>query len=258
MIERDIPLAQGQQLTLPCLGNRAFLGQEWPRPELKSNRTEFGIADPIAPFAQIPHPTRHKDRRLGEPEIDHQAAQLANARVGGLGPLRVLAVGDPVMAPRQPRVFVDDPAEPVAEFVIGPFPQCPESPARRHDRVIMHSVTRTDLGDPVGHAGAARDAVDETLGPFQHTVEHAFGRRHFPQYVHVDAALAVGTLVGHPRLLNTAGDRVGDEFLVPFHPRPPAIDLRDRLSSFGAAVGVDTRKCPDPSGSGPCSRAFAI
>src|SRR6202030_1949693 len=52
VIERDIPLAQGEQLTLPCLGNRAFLGQEWPRPELKSNRTEFGIADPIAPFAQ--------------------------------------------------------------------------------------------------------------------------------------------------------------------------------------------------------------
>ena len=122
----------------------------------------------------------------------------------------------------------------------------------------MHPVTRTNLGDPVGHAGTAGDAVDETLGPFQNAVEHAFGGRHFPQHVHVDAALAVGALMGHPRLLNAAGDRVGDEFLVPFHPRPPAIDLRDRLSGFGVAVGVDPRECPDTAGGGPGSRAFAI
>ena len=122
----------------------------------------------------------------------------------------------------------------------------------------MYPIARTNFGNPVGHAGTACDAVNETFGPFQHAVEHAFGSRHFPQYVHVDAALAVGALMGHPRLLNTAGDRVGDELLVPLHPRPPAIDLRDRLSGFGIAVGVDARECPDTAGGGPCARAFAI
>src|SRR5260370_37305148 len=92
-----------------------------------------------------PHPPpRHKDRRLGKPEIDHQAAQLADARVGQLGTLRVLAVGNPVMATSEPRVFINDSTEPVAESVVSPFPQRPESAARGHDRVIIYPIARTN------------------------------------------------------------------------------------------------------------------
>ena len=64
--------------------------------------------------------------------------------------------------------------------------------------------------------------------------------------------------MSHARLLNAAGDRVCDQFLVPLAPGPPEIDLWDRLSGLGVAVGIDPGECPDTAGGGPGSRALAI
>ena len=71
------------------------------------------------------------------------------------------------MAAGEPRVLVDNAAEPVAELVIGPFPQRPKSAGRGHDRVVVDAVARTDLGDLIRHAGAAGDAVDQALARLQ-------------------------------------------------------------------------------------------
>ena len=100
--------------------------------------------------------------------------------------------------------------------------------------------------------------MNEALRALQDAVQHALGRRHFPQHVHVDAAFAVGALVGDARLVNAAGYRIGDELLVPLEPRSTVIDLRDRLPGFGVAVGVNPRKRSDASGCGPRAGAFAV
>src|SRR6516165_6456459 len=122
----------------------------------------------------------------------------------------------------------------------------------------MHPVARTDFGDLVGHPRSASDAVDESLGALQHPVQYTFGRRHLPQYVHVDAAFAIGALVGYTRLLYPSGDRIGNEFFMSLASRSSVVDLRDRLAGLGVAVGVDPGESADATSGGPGSRAFAI
>ncbi len=73
------------------------------------------------------------------------------------------------------------------------------------------------------------------LRAFEHAVQDPLGGRHLPQHVHVDAALAVAALIGDARLLDAAGDRIGDQLLVPLAPRAAVIELRDQL-----AVSVDS------------------
>ena len=136
------------------------------------------------------------------------------------------------MAAGEPWVFVDDAAEPVAELVIGALPQCPKGAPRGHDRIIVDPVAGADLGDLIWHAGAAGDAVDQALGAFEHAMQHAFGGGHFPQHVHVDAALAVAAFIGHARLLDAAGDGIGDQLFVSLAPGAPAIELRHQLAVF--------------------------
>src|ERR1700720_4363360 len=143
------------------------------------------------------------------------------------------------MPTRQPGVLIDDPAQPSPKFVIGPLPQRAERAARRHDRVIVYPVARTDLGNLVRHSGAAGDAVDKALSPFQHPVQHTLGRSHLPEHVHVNTAFAVRPLMGYARLVYTARDRVRDEFFMSLDSRAPVIDLRDRLTLLRVAVGID-------------------
>ncbi len=162
------------------------------------------------------------------------------------------------MAAGEPRVLIDNATKPVAEFVIGAFPQRPERPRRGHDRVVMDAVAGADLGNPVGHAGAAGDAVDQAPGAFEHAVQHPLGGRHLPQHVHVDAAFAVAALIGDAGLLDAAGDRIGNQLFVPLAPGAAAIKLRDQLALRAIAVGVDPREGADPAGRRPGARAFAV
>ena len=46
------------------------------------------------------------------------------------------------MAAGEPGVLIDDAAEPLAEFVIGPLPQRAEGACRGDDRVIVDAVAR--------------------------------------------------------------------------------------------------------------------
>ena len=258
MVQIDVGLAQGQQLALPHVRNRAFLGHQRAGPELEGDRAELGIVDPIAPLAQIPQPARHEDRGRGEPELDHQIAQLAHPRIWRLGTLRVLAVGQPVMAAGEPRILIDDAAEPVAEFVVGAFPQCPERPARGHDRIIVDAIAGADLGDLVGHAGAAGDAVDQAAGAFEHAVQNPLGGRHLPQNVHVDAAFAVAAFMGDAGLLDAAGDRIGDQLFVPLAPGASVIDLGDQPTVVAITVGIDPGERADTAGCRPRPGALAV
>ena len=65
----------------------------------------------------------------------------------------------------------------------------------------MDPIARGDLGDAIGHASPAGNAVHQALRAFENAVEDALGRAHLPQHVHMDAALAAGHLMGDPRSL---------------------------------------------------------
>ena len=68
--------------------------------------------------------------------------------------------------------------------------------------------------------------MDQALGAFQHAMQHALGRGHLPQHVHVDAALAAGDLMGDAGLMDAALDRIGDQLLMALAPGLAVIDLR--------------------------------
>src|SRR5262249_57743880 len=114
-----------------------------------------------------------------------------------------------------------------------------------HDRVVVDPVSGADLRDLVGHAGATSDAIDEPLGAFEDAVQDAFGGSHLPQHVHVNAAAAVGLLIGDARLMNTAADRKGDQFLVPLASRAAVIDLRNKVALCVIGIGIDSGECAD-------------
>src|SRR5713101_3854821 len=172
--------------------------------------------------------------------------------------IRVLAVGDAVMAAGEPGIFVDDAAQPVAEFVVRPLPQGAKGTAGGYDRVVIDPVAGGNLGDPVRHAGTAGNAVDQSPRPFEDAMQHPLGRRHLPQHIHMNAAFAVRPLMGDARLLDTAGDGVGDQLLVALAPGSAEIELWDRLSRLIVAVGVDAGEGADPARGGPGARTLAV
>ena len=93
---------------LPPLRDRAFLGQQRPRAELEGDAAQFGVVDPVVPFAQEPHSAGHDDRHaIGKAFCAHRFAQCLHARIGVLGFARVLGVGQAVVPAGQPRIFVD-------------------------------------------------------------------------------------------------------------------------------------------------------
>ncbi len=155
------------------------------------------------------------------------------------------------MAAREPWILIDDAAQPLAEFVIGPFPERPEGAGRGHDRIVMDAVFGADLGDAIRHAGAAGDAVDEALGPFEHAMQDGFGRPHLPQHIHMDAAIAVRGLVRHARLMDATGDRVADQLFMPLAPGLAVIDLWDHRAGGIEGVGIDAGEGADAAGCRP-------
>ena len=155
------------------------------------------------------------------------------------------------MAAGEPGIFVDDAAQQVLELVIGALPECPEGAGRGDDRVIMDAILGADLGDAVGHAGAAGDAVDEALGAFEDAVQHTLGAGHFPQHVHVQAAVAAHAIMGDAGLGDAALDRVVEQFLMAVAARLAVIDLRDRLAVLVIGIGIDAGEGADAAGQRP-------
>ena len=162
------------------------------------------------------------------------------------------------MAAGEPGILIDDPAQPVAKLVIGALPQGPEGPRRGDDGIVVDPVAGADLRDAIGHAGAAGDAVDQALGPFQHAMEDALGRGHLPQHVHMDAALAAGDLMGDAGLIDAALDRIGDELLMALAPGLAVIGLLDELAVLVEGIGIDAGEGADAAARGPGARTLAV
>src|SRR5262249_33280731 len=120
------------------------------------------------------------------------------------------------------------------------------------------AIAGADLGDPVGHAGAASDAVDQPLRSLQYTVQDLLGGRHLPQHVHMDPALAAGDLMGDAGLVDPALDRVGDQLLMALAPGLPAILLQDQPPLLVKGIGIDAGEGADPPALRPGARALAV
>src|SRR5438105_632123 len=74
----------------------------------------------------------------------------------------------------------------------------------------------------------------------------------------MDPAFTIGALVRDARLLDPAGDRVGDQLFMPLASSPAVIDLRDRLTPFGVAVGIDPGERTDAAGCRPSAGTLAV
>ena len=162
------------------------------------------------------------------------------------------------MPAREPRVLIDDGGEPFGGLVIGALPQSAEGASGADDRQIIDAVGSCDFRQLVGHARAAGDARDETLGSLEHSMEHALRAAHFPQHVDVDRALAAGDVVGAVHLSNGAVDGEANQFLVPFAAGEAFIDLRDDPAFGIVAVGIDGRHGSNAPGGRPGAGARMI
>src|SRR5689334_13663947 len=89
-------------------------------------------------------------------------------------------------------------------------------------------------------------------------MQDALGGGHLPQYVHMDAAVAIGALMRDARLMDAAGDGPRDQLLVPLAPCAAVIDLFHRLALRIAAVGIDAGESADAAGRRPSAGALAV
>src|SRR6185312_17328682 len=133
-----------------------------------------------------------------------------------------------------------------------------ERPCRGNDRVVVDVEPRGDVGQAVGHAGAAGDAVDQAFRLLQHLGDDAFGGAHLPQDVGMDAPLAAGKVPGPPRLRQRAPHRVGNQLLVPLPPRLAVIELRNRAPVLIEAIGIHRAEGADPAGKSPVAGRNAV
>ena len=97
--------------------------------------------------------------------------------------------------------------------------------------IVEDLVAGRDLAQLIGHAGAARHAVNQAARALEYAGQHPLGGGHLPQDVDVNAARAVRNLMRDARLGNPAIDGVGDQLLVPLAAGPAAVQLRDDAAS---------------------------
>ena len=93
--------------------------------------------------------------------------------------------------------------------------------------------------------------MDQPLRPFEHGMKDALRRRHLPQDVHVDAAMAAGDLMSDPGLGDGAANGVGDQLFMPLAPGLAVIDIGDELPIGVTRIGVDTGECSHTARGGP-------
>ena len=252
-MQQDVALVQVRQPRLPHVGNRAFLRQQRPGPELESDRAQLGIVDPVCPVTQVPHTTCHHDRNaVGDAALAHHRAQLLHPRIGVLRRPRVFRIRQAIVPAGQPRILIDHCAQPLARLRIGALPQRAERSAGRDDRIVENPVPCRDFAQLVGHARAAGHAMQQPLGLAQHAFQHPLRAAHFPQNVDVERPaprpqLVGGDVIGAAHLLHGTADRIGNQLLVPAFPRPRGVDLRDHIAILVIAVGVHGRHRAQPA-----------
>ena len=162
------------------------------------------------------------------------------------------------MPARQPRVLVNDRGHQVGNLGIGALPQRAESAGAGDDRQVVHIEPLGDFGQLVRHARPAGHAGHQSLGALQHVLENLLRAAHFPQYVDVDGALAIGDVIGAAHLLHSAIDGKADQFLVAPLPREGLIALGHDFTFGVVGVGIDGGNRADTARGSPCARAGVI
>ena len=256
-IEENVARCQRQQPLLPGIADRALGRQQRTRAELERDRAEFGVIDPVLPLLQPPHATGHDDRHLVQTERAHKLTERQHAGIRVLRLVRILAVRQAIMAPRQPRILIHNAAQKLGRLGIRPLPQRVERARRRYDRVIVHAKPRRDLRQAVWHASPAGDAVNQPPRTLEHTGQHTLGPAHFPQQIGMDATAAARDIICPLRLSNTAADAVLYQLLVPLPPGAAVVDLVDRIANLVVIVGVDGAECTGPARLRPPAGAYA-
>ena len=162
------------------------------------------------------------------------------------------------MSASQPRVFIDDRCHQFGDLAVTAFPQGAERPCGADNRQVTHIIPRRDLGELVGHTGTTGNTRHKTLGIFQNTFEHGLRAAHFPQHVNIDRALAIGDLISLADLFGAAINAITDQLFMTLAAGLLGIDLRDDVSVFIGAVGVDCTDCADAARSSPRAGAGMI
>ena len=121
------------------------------------------------------------------------------------------------------------------------------------DRLSMFNSSQTGKSDYYPCYIFLRGEKNETLGGL---LGYVWSDWLFISTLWVDEALRGK---GHAtRLMDAAGDRIGEQLLVPLAPGRAAIDLVDAPALGVDAVGVDAGERADAAGRGPGARAFAV
>ena len=122
-VQNNIAFLKGQQFLFPFVRDPAFLGKKRTGAKLKGDRTQFLVVNPVGPVAQVPDPAGHDDRNFANAHFAHIFPEQGNPWVGILRFIRVFNVGQPVVAAGQPWILIDNRAEKIGEFPVGPLPQ---------------------------------------------------------------------------------------------------------------------------------------
>jgi hypothetical protein len=131
------------------------------------------------------------------------------------------------MAAGEPGILVDDRRQPFGGLRISPLPKRPERPPRADDRQIIDPVRGGDLGQLIGHSGAAGHSGDEAAGPLENAVKDRWAPPISHKTLMLMAPTAAGDLIGALDLGDRAVDRISDQFLVALAAGESVIDLRD-------------------------------
>lgn len=109
----------------------------------------------------------------------------------------------------------------------------------------------------VRQAGTAGNAVNQAFGLFQDAAQNSFGISHFPQHVHVNAAVSVGNLMSDLCLGDTALDGVFNHFFMAFCP-VLSKSLNNDIAFAVIKIRTDAGESPHAVFSGPRAGAASV
>ncbi len=158
----------------------------------------------------------------------------------------------------KPGVLVDHRSHQLRNLGIAALPQRAKGTRRADDWQIADVVALGDLGQLVGHAGAAGDPGDQAGRVLEHAFEYFLRPAHLPQHVDVDRTPPAGDVMCALHLFGGAIDGVANQLHVSFLASQRVVDLRDDLALGVVAVGVDRADRADPACSGPGARTSVV
>ena len=244
---------------LPYLRDRALMRQQRTSSELEHDLADFGIVDPVVPFAQEPHAARHDDGGIFRHAfLAHSLAQRSDTRVWIFRLGRIFGVGQAVMSAGQPGIFIDHGCHEIGNLGVAALPQCPKGTGRGNDGQIVDVVTRRDFRKFIRHTCAASHAGDQSRAVFEHTFQNLLRTTHFPQHVDIDGALATGNFMGALHLFGRAVYGITNQLLEPLLTRRLRVNLGDRIAIVVVAVSIDCADSSNAASGCPCAGAQMV